>query len=385
MKKQVYCYLLTITAFILTLVSCKKDETIQNQGSANTLNSSINGEPYLKFESIATFNETISKLMAMSDSEYQKWKRNSGLKKSLYDQFLQIEATPGGNNIIDSNFFFYGKEDGLLRSKNGIPLDKVLNSKGIVQVGEYLLRYHNNNVFYLQASKSELQTNSFLDANLNLDKELSNFRADIKAERIKSFPKMKALMATTDPIIQPSSNQQFDYEIAAQRFDVDSKTRKFIRLHENYIVVPTGTDALGGTIWSCIYKFYIEFTQQRKQYFIWGTYGANTYLDYLSVETIDGTPGHGIMYAPGNVQIGNAIYPTSDGRFTYTKNFLADNDVYTVGFGAHPTYELYNSNGPTGPASTLLPNINNLKLYTARIKLNVHFQVGLHFYYQYYN
>ncbi|MGC4232055.1 MAG: hypothetical protein QM594_03505 [Niabella sp.] len=373
--------------YLLFAVSCKKD--ISEANISEDFGSSA--KDYLVLKNGEELDGLISRVSNMSDSAYNIWKAENNLKYSLYDKFVEtsnqverLEAEDDKIKVVDTSFFYF-KND-MVYSKNGVLLDKILNQYGVIQIGQYILRYQNNNTFYINANEIERKS-------INGEKQFKDLYQTFKKASPFTNDSQKGTYArSADGVIRnPQSGQQYNYELAYQEDKINALYRYRTWLFESHIVYPTGrTDMWGTPIWSTNYRVYFQFSLQKRFIASWVNMGAFTNLSFFHVESKVGLWGKsGFVYCPGTIVYESQTFPVTDNTtpFNYTST-----SATSTAMGAFPTKEIYKTNTTVDMPDYLgLPPIPGLppsaRTYTARIKINIEHNRDVlpdrYFYYEY--
>ncbi|MGE9312362.1 hypothetical protein ACLOAU_11975 [Niabella sp. CJ426] len=386
-KKRTGILSCAIILFCLTnIISCKKDVIEEAPPS-------IEKKDYLILKNGEEFDRLISMVSNMSDSAYNKWKVENNLKHSLYDKFVEssneverIKTEDEKKRVIDTNFFYL--KNNMVYSKNGILLDKVLNQFGVIQIGQHILRYQNNNTFYADVNEANQKP---INANMPFSELALRFKNAPSLDGNLSKKNGTQARSVDGIITNPRNGQQYNFELAYQEDEVDPVYRYRTWLFESHIVYSTGrTDFWGKPIWSTNYRVYFQFSLQQRLLGNWINMGAYTNLSFFHIESKVGLGRSGFVYCPGIITYGDQTYPVADNTTPFNHTSPS---VTSTAMGAFPTKEIYKTNTNVDMPDYIsigppLPGVPpSARTYTARIKINIEHSRDVlpdrYFYYEY--
>ncbi len=328
---------------------------------------------YLKLENADELNTLIDEVAKMSDVDYQKWKSSVGLTRTLYDRFVAaevklLEQNTAQVSIADSTFFY--TYEGQLRSKNGLLLDKVLNETGVIGVGNMVIRYENGNVYFVSDIENTESIALLINKNITataFDNKNGILSAVGMPESGNAQHQNESTINATDLYITLSSSgqQSFNYVVYSRRHDggLGGKRRHWIDLNENYTIIPIAVSGSHVT-WSVTYRFYMQFTQQKKVLFSWNVYPSKSFGHFFfKVNMPDWSyyPGGitGVQYGLSwenhhkVTSYGAAYTPAlSETTFEGVPGYFVNYETVSA---THPTYTIYRSD-----ASQSVPTSGNL-------------------------
>lgn len=139
---------------LLTIVSCKKNETVDDKSVADF---TLSKSGYIQFRDLEAFKSTIEDLKGLDDQKLAEWENNVGLKSLRGKYFVLQETDSKELNPIEEPYFA-----------------SVVNEAGVFSIGDeiHVITYETE---YLITSNKEQDLQNVLDKKIQLSNQIKAF------------------------------------------------------------------------------------------------------------------------------------------------------------------------------------------------------------------
>lgn len=338
--------------FALCLLSCKKDVT-QTDVSYQP------SEKYLTFKDYDELNEYVSAVPKMVNSTSAKISNPNF--KSLYDHYLElqrkIEEKQENLEAIkeaigkDSSYFYLSNDFRLHFKYVSELLSRYVSSDGLIKIGNCLMRYQGNKIYYTSTDYAALLKNDFSGQTSIKVLDCDGLLKDIQNANLS----MKQRDAKTPPNKYESGGSTIRH--FSERFQT-GRRRFYMDLLEDFWIAPRSPQTEPAT-WVVGYKLYVKFSHQKSNGVWWSTVSSRTWLERIIYKGDFAHQDH--SYASLFAQSGSFMRPTISADVWGPEYPAAEAQYYII--SDIPVNNNNIMSGVTGTNTTFTINDANFKSF----------------------